>query len=319
MQVFISSTCYDLIDLRAELAEFFRQGGIEPILSDDMDSEFEPQPTANSIESCLANLRKSDAVVIVLSKRYGRSLKDKEYPDVSATHLEYLEAIKRKKPIYMYVRDKLDADYMIWKKNGFDDKVQLAWVDAKNLKLLKFLRDHRELADKDKTNWLWPFRSSAELKRRLSRDFKESFGRAAAENLFRQGRIPVFEISAVSGMFDKDSRMYHLTFQNLSSAVAIKPVFKILPGDNVHHMSSVLGNKTARLDLRWVIAEYDIPLKWKLTYSVIEGHRFEDYGELTIKSSHQGGSPINFNRIGMQYMGSDLSLLLTLNKTDIIS
>jgi hypothetical protein len=36
MRVFVCSTCFDLIDLRAELEHFFREAGMEPVLSDSM-------------------------------------------------------------------------------------------------------------------------------------------------------------------------------------------------------------------------------------------------------------------------------------------
>ena len=55
-------------------------------------------------------------VVIVLSQRYGPSLAKAGFGDYSATHLEYLRALERRKPVYMYVRDRLEADYAIWKK-----------------------------------------------------------------------------------------------------------------------------------------------------------------------------------------------------------
>ena len=71
MRVFISSTCYDLIDLRAELEAFFRSAGIEPIMSDSLDSEFQVLQRQNSIETCLANVREADVFVIILSSRYG--------------------------------------------------------------------------------------------------------------------------------------------------------------------------------------------------------------------------------------------------------
>jgi hypothetical protein len=39
--VFISSTCYDLIDLRAELEAMLRDLGLHPVLSDRPTSEFD--------------------------------------------------------------------------------------------------------------------------------------------------------------------------------------------------------------------------------------------------------------------------------------
>jgi hypothetical protein len=92
MRVFISSTAYDLLDVRAELASMLRSIGITPVLSDDKLSAFEVQPDKNSIETCLVNLRACDEAIFLLDRRYGSSLKGAGFDDVSATHLEYQTA-----------------------------------------------------------------------------------------------------------------------------------------------------------------------------------------------------------------------------------
>src|SRR5262245_34129829 len=109
MKVFVSSTCYDLIDLRAELLEDLRDLGVEPYLSDLKESDFETpgDHVGNSIETCLVNLRACDVVVFVLSQRYGPFLK-RGYGDLSATHVEYREARNHKKRILFYIRDRAD-------------------------------------------------------------------------------------------------------------------------------------------------------------------------------------------------------------------
>jgi hypothetical protein len=52
-KIFISSTCYDLIDLRAEIKEYIISLGLTPILSDHPDTPFETFQDQNSIETCL--------------------------------------------------------------------------------------------------------------------------------------------------------------------------------------------------------------------------------------------------------------------------
>jgi AraC-like DNA-binding protein len=62
MRVFVSSTVYDLLDIRSEIAELLRSLNIQPVLSDDKLSDFEPKFDANSIEACLVNVASSDEV-----------------------------------------------------------------------------------------------------------------------------------------------------------------------------------------------------------------------------------------------------------------
>lgn len=118
MRVFISSTVFDLIDVRAELGELCRSVGIIPVLSDDKLSDFRVQPDENSIQTCLTNVESCDEFVLILNRRYGPRLGKFGFDDISATDLEYRKAVDRKIPIHFYVRDRLDADYSIWKKTA---------------------------------------------------------------------------------------------------------------------------------------------------------------------------------------------------------
>lgn len=194
MRVFVSSTCYDLLDLRCEIEAHLRELGLDPLLSDRPSSEFAVLPKANSIEACLANVRDSDVFVCILSQRYGRSLAKAGYADVSATHLEWIEAQNHGKPIYMYVRDRTEGDYGVWKKNP-GVKLTTPWVQ--DLTLLNFLDEHRKLvAASPTTNWIWTFRDSVELKARLSQDLRSFSGRAMLRRWLEAGRLPALRLYA---------------------------------------------------------------------------------------------------------------------------
>ncbi len=75
MKVFVSSTCHDLIDVRAELAQVLIEMGVQHVMSDMpiLNIVF-AELTVNSIATCLANVQSSDIVLVVLSQRYGPSL-----------------------------------------------------------------------------------------------------------------------------------------------------------------------------------------------------------------------------------------------------
>jgi hypothetical protein len=92
LDVFISSTCYDLVDLRFELKAYLEQNGCTVRLSEDPTSPFSIDPTADSIASCLANVEASDVVACVLDRRYGGVLDRGDYADKSATEAEVLFA-----------------------------------------------------------------------------------------------------------------------------------------------------------------------------------------------------------------------------------
>jgi hypothetical protein len=95
--LFISSTCYDLIDLRYELYDAMLEWGLRPLLSDIATSNFE-HFNIDSISTCLKNVDRSDAFVLILSQRYSVSLNKfipgKNYGSLSATHVELCRALE---------------------------------------------------------------------------------------------------------------------------------------------------------------------------------------------------------------------------------
>ncbi|MBI3415141.1 MAG: DUF4062 domain-containing protein [Verrucomicrobia bacterium] len=286
MRVFISSTCYDLIDLRAEVESFFQQAGVTPILSDSLTSEFQVMPDRNSVETCLANVRTSDAFIIILSNRYGPSLANAGFADISATHLEYREAVHRQIPTRMYVRDRLEADYNIWRKNHASHDLQLAWCkDTKDRKLFELLEEHRPLEQgKQQTNWYWLFRDSVELKQRLALDFKETFTRVAADRLFGAGRLPHLEVGGRITGRDSQWIQMEIHVRNIGKAVAVTPELQF--EDRTYQFSSLAEQEKPTFHWQCLaprtgsILNQAVPTR--LNYSTLEGHKFVDEGSLTI-------------------------------------
>jgi len=192
MKIFISSTIYDLIDVRAELYTLFKEMGMDPVMSEALDSKFEVFTDKNSIETCLVNLDNSDFVILILSQRYGASLSNVGYGEFSATHLEYQRAVEHRKSIYMYVRDRLEADFSIWKKAEKKDKISYGWVRQEDIKLFELLCQHSELTrERPNTNWYKTFRDSVELKRIITNDFKFTAAKTAIKKLFSENKFPL--------------------------------------------------------------------------------------------------------------------------------
>lgn len=212
MKVFVISTCYDLMDLRAELRAELAQLNVEACFSDLLDSDFvvSAAPSENSIETCLANVRDSDLVIVILSQRYGPLLKGR-YGDVSATRLEYDEARKHNKPILFYVRDRLEADHALWKKNGRKEDFRTAWVssekDAKGL--FSFIDAHadlhRESGAADANNWYSTFRNSVALREMVNKHLKPQATKATAERMIERGETPLIMISSFHLRADRNS------------------------------------------------------------------------------------------------------------------
>ncbi|MFA5596216.1 MAG: DUF4062 domain-containing protein [Pusillimonas sp.] len=195
-KVFVSSTIFDLIDIRSEVFQTLTEMGFTPIMSEIWESSFKIPEFENSIEACLQNIKISDVAIFILSQRYGPSLKNAGFSDVSATELEYDEAVKNKKPIFFYIRDKLEADYTIWKRNQESQSMNLAWIKKEDFKIFLFLEKHRKLHQlNEKSNWISIFRNSIEIKEMLKRDLGSSARKSNFKLQIRNGQVPVLYTS----------------------------------------------------------------------------------------------------------------------------
>jgi hypothetical protein len=280
-RIFISSTVYDLVDVRAEVSAFISDLGLTPILSGSVSGDFRQVPDANSIESCLANVRRSEAMILVLSQRYGPTLKKAGFRDVSATHLEYDEARKQNIPIYMYVRDRLEADYSIWKKNKDATDIKFSWVkEEHDRRLFDIVHAHQSLAKQAKhSNWYDLFRDSLELKALIKRDFHLHAGRADLERLIRDDVLPMISIdSVVNKSRDVDRISQSFVFKNTGKATAYDVRWKSTYSDQDHTLPALppgvesAWSRPIRLDDLPLEETVDVLYKTAHSHQVVDRH-----------------------------------------------
>lgn len=264
-KVFVSSTCYDLIDLRAEIKSFLKQNKVLPIMSDELDSEFVVYDT-NSIETCLVNLRNCDTVILILSQRYGASLYKAGFGDFSATHLEYLEAVKENKKIICFVRDRLEADYSHYKKTGKTEG--LSWIDKKDIKIFEILEQHKKLSNNEKNNWYFLFKNSLDIKTRLSIEFKNNFSQIRLNYLIENDKMPFLNILPKSEFTLKFERInFKIEINNIGNKPAINPNVIVEYDDDFSDEDNLIVE----------YKEYDtiLPLGKGFVYSFNDGHNLD--------------------------------------------
>lgn len=135
-KIFVSSTCYDLSILRAELRNFILSLGHEPVMSEYADVLYDPRTHTHT--SCINEVNNCDIMVVIIGSRFGGSsvpqaldqvdlaaLKDKSKASsfitddkpISITQLEVLKAIENNIPIYAFIEKKLYYEHEIYVKN----------------------------------------------------------------------------------------------------------------------------------------------------------------------------------------------------------
>ena len=257
--------------------------GLQPLLSDRLTSEFNVLPDKNSIETCLANVRKCDVFIIILSQRYGPSLKSVDYPDISATHLEYREAKSNNKPILYYVRDRLEADYSIYNKNNESD---LPWVQKKDYGIFDLIREHTNINKNNNcSNWFWTFRNSLELKNRLKKDLQSEAGESILRGLIEAGRIAYIipHIEKWSITPKNKSLNLSITLDNCGTAAAIQPGVSIYWVKNENHVfiKSLMPGQSETLEIELPLTHSSYRERYttvwlEIGYSTPEGHYVSD-------------------------------------------
>lgn len=292
-RIFVSSTCYDLIDARAELQAQLTELGFAPLLS-DRPSDFENPGDRDSIETCLVNVRQARIFVCVLSQRYGPRLGGCGFENVSATHLEYLEAKKNGSRIYFYVRDRLEGEYGLWLKNK-DAAPKFTWIKhPADYGLFEMIEQHKQLvAGAPATNWYSVFRDSIELKRLMASDLRAVSGLAILRRLIDTGQLPFISITSSISHSQSDERVAQPTLALVLRNLGNRPAFDVrleveAPNGGVNASIGDLGAgaEVRRRETLSLPTKAVAPQEWhyraSLKYATAEGHRVEDQYALEI-------------------------------------
>lgn len=142
VNIFISSTCYDLSQIRVDLKESITNMGHNPILSEDHD--FPIDPNLSSMENCINVVKnEADIFVLVIGNRYGCIMEKGK----SITNMEFLTAVAKGIPIYTFTLKEMLSVLPIWDKNKNADFSSI--VD--NVNIFDFIEDVR------KNTGLWNF------------------------------------------------------------------------------------------------------------------------------------------------------------------
>ncbi len=165
LNIFVSSTCYDLSQIRADLSDFIVNNGHTPILSEY--NNFPVNPQLNTIDNCIKNVNENaDILLLIVGNRYGSIINSGK----SITNTEFLTAKQKGVPIFVFIDKKTLAALGFWKENkdGNFEK----FVDT--TKIFEFIEDLRN----NTQIWTFEFERAQDiiaiLKIQLSYLFKES-------------------------------------------------------------------------------------------------------------------------------------------------
>jgi len=184
--IMVSSTCYDLKQVRKDLSRFIEELGYNPLLSEF--DYFPIDPDLDTVENCRRRVEQdADIMVLIIGGRYGYV---DPKSDKSITNLEYLTARAKGIPIYTFVDKGILPLLPMWEKNpgaDFGDTVP-------NTKVFEFIKQVR---GKDSV-WTLEFEHAQDIVRALKHQLAHQM--LEGLNLRKQIRAHKSEIpSGVSG------------------------------------------------------------------------------------------------------------------------
>lgn len=168
LQVFVSSTCYDLRDLRASIKSWLENLGVHAILSEE--SGFPRSGGQPPYVECLRVLENSQMVIGIIDRKYGTSFENwgkyTQYKGISPTHAELRHALSLKKKILLYIHKDTINNYQLWRKNSEQNILNLpAGFEVGTLELVKELKLY------DPAPWIEPFNDINDVINSLKKNF----------------------------------------------------------------------------------------------------------------------------------------------------
>ena len=150
--VFVSSTCYDLKQIRQNIRDFIEDDlGYEAVLS-EYDT-FPIDPDMDTVNNCLRVVEeRANIMVLIVGGRYGYIT---NHGEKSITNLEYLRAKMKGIPIFVFIDQSILNILPIWKKNNAADFSKI--VDSP--KIFEFVDT---LRNKD-SNWVHEFNNGKDI------------------------------------------------------------------------------------------------------------------------------------------------------------
>jgi len=142
-RIFISSTFYNLKQVRADLENFVKNLGYEPVLNERGSIPYGHDQRLE--EYCYKEIDLCDIVVAIIGGRFGAVSQHEPY---SISQMELKTAIALGKPLYIFVEHSVLSEFRTYQKNKDNNSISYAAVD--DARVYAFL-DEVELLPKNNT------------------------------------------------------------------------------------------------------------------------------------------------------------------------
>ena len=152
-RVFISSTYYDMKQVRNNIGDFIKSLGYEAVMHERSSVAYTQNDPLE--EDCYHELVGCDIIVCIIGNHFGTQSSD---GDLSITMRELQTAIKAKKKIYVFISNDVYIENRTYKRNKDNENFQSAYTD--DVKIHKYIA---ELTDTVRNHVITPFDTTDQI------------------------------------------------------------------------------------------------------------------------------------------------------------
>lgn len=226
-RVFVSSTFYDLKQVRTDLQAFINQMGYDAVLHERGNV---PYGSKERLESyCYREINLVEILVSVIGGRFGSAAVNSDY---SVSQQEFKTAYEQGIQVYIFVEAGVWSEYRTYLKNKGVSGFQSAHVD--NLKVYTFLEELEALPN---NNAIMPFETAADITRLLREQWGGLFqrflrdeGRAKETSLLKELQANMQTLNELITFLTEEKRNSSSAIQDilLSNHPAFPALKKVL-------------------------------------------------------------------------------------------
>lgn len=183
-RVFISSTFYDLRQVRADLDFFIEQMGYEPVRNEEGDIPYGKDEALE--EYCYKEIKNIDILVCIIGGRFGSE--SKQNNKSSVTQMELKAALSEGKQVYSFVDANVLSEYETYLINK-NSETKYRYVDDK--RVYEFIEEMKSL---NSNNIIKGFETASDIVKFLREQMAGLFQR------FLEEQTRVKEVSLIKGL-----------------------------------------------------------------------------------------------------------------------
>lgn len=141
-RVFISSTFYDLRQIRLELDKFIESLGYEPVRNEEGDIPYGKDDALQ--DYCYKEISNIDILVSIIGSRYGSPANVKEKTqEYSVSQMELKTALNEDKQVFVFIDKNVNTEYETYLLNKGNAEIKYKYVDNPNI--YKFIDEIKAL------------------------------------------------------------------------------------------------------------------------------------------------------------------------------